>query len=172
MERLQVAYDHRLTKTLGLLTNPGLLLASTKRSGESNVMTIGWASIGIVWAKPVFVVMVRPSRYTYEFIEDSGLFTVNVPAPELRTWVGVCGTRSGRELDKFAEYGITTTKGSLVACTTIDACPMVYECRVVHQNDVLPANLDPTIEARSYGGSDYHRLFYGEIVGAFAAESY
>ncbi|GAG03898.1 unnamed protein product, partial [marine sediment metagenome] len=96
MERVRVDYDHRLSKTLALLANPGLLLASTKRSGASNVMTIGWGSVGIIWGKPLFVVLVRPSRYTYGFIHDSGVFTVNVPTEEMREWVNLCGTRSGR----------------------------------------------------------------------------
>lgn len=172
MERRRVLYTHKLDKTLSLLSNPGLLLAATKRSGESNVMTIGWGTVGIIWGRPCFVVLVRPSRYTYEFIEDSGLFTVNVPTEELRKWVGVCGSRSGRQVDKFGAYGMTTSPGQFVQAVTIDACPMVYECRVVHHNDVIPAHLERGIEIASYGGSDYHRLYYGEILGAFVAQTY
>ncbi|MHB0859231.1 MAG: flavin reductase family protein [Anaerolineae bacterium] len=172
MSRVQVSYDHRLSDTLALLTNPGLLLASTKRSGESNVMTIGWATIGIIWGKPILTVLVRPSRYTYEFIEDSGVFTVGVPTSEMRRWVGICGSRSGREMDKFGEHQITTTPGQKVPAVTIDACPLVYECSVVHTNDVIPANLSQEIEVGAYRGSDYHRLYYGEVLGAYAHEGY
>ncbi len=172
MERREVPYDHQLVKTLALLRNPGLLLASTKASGESNAMTIGWASVGIMWSRPVFVVMVRPSRYTYEFIEDSGAFTVNVPTEALRQWVGVCGTRSGRDIDKFGDYDIVTVPSRAVPAVSIDACAMVYECRVVHVNDMVPAQLQPDIEQASYGGRDYHRFYYGEIQGAYAAEDY
>ena len=172
MERKQVSYDHRLNKTLALLGDPGLLLASTKRSGDSNVMTIGWGTVGITWGKPIFVVLVRPSRYTYEFIEDSGAFTVNVPTEEMRRWVSVCGTRSGRDLDKFAAHNMTTSPGQMVDAVTIDASPMVYECKVVHCNDVVPANLSREIEVGSYGGHNYHRVYYGEILGAYASEGY
>jgi hypothetical protein len=49
---------------------------------------------------------------------------------------------------------------------------MVYECRVVHYNDMIPANLDAGIEESAYGGSDYHRIYFGQITGAFAAEDY
>jgi len=172
VKRSSVSYDYKLNKTLALLANPGLLLAATKRSGKSNVMTIGWSTVGIIWSKPIFVVLVRPSRFTYEFIEDSGAFSVNVPTEEMRKWVGVCGTRSGRDLDKFAAYDMAITKGQTVDAVTIDDCPMVYECKVVHYNDLIPANLDRQIELGSYGGSDYHRLYYGEILGAYAASSY
>ncbi len=172
MERKRVPYDYKLSKALSLLVNPGLLLASTKRSGESNVMTIGWGTVGIIWGKPMFIVLVRPSRYTYEFIEDSGVFTVNVPTEEMRSWVTVCGTRSGRDLDKFGAYKLSVTPGRIVEAVTIDACEMVYECRVVHHNDLIPDNLIREIEVTAYGGSDYHRVYYGEILAAFAADSY
>jgi len=172
MERIRVPYDHRLGRTLALLVNPGLLLVSTKRSGESNVMTIGWATIGVLWGKPAFVALVRPSRYTREFIEDSGLFTINVPTEEMRQAVRLCGARSGRELDKFAAGKLSITMGQTVKAAAIDECPLVYECRVVHFNDVIPANMDPTVEAAAYAGSDYHRLYYGEIVAAFAERGY
>jgi flavin reductase (DIM6/NTAB) family NADH-FMN oxidoreductase RutF len=172
MQRKSVPYDHKLTQTLARLESPGLLLASTKGSGESNVMTIGWATVGVIWGKPVFVVLVRPSRFTYEFIEDSGAFSVNVPSLDQKRWAAFCGSRSGRNVDKFAELGIATSRGQQVEAVTLDDCPMVYECRVVHTNDLIPANLAPEIEAGSYGGSDYHRLYYGEIVGAYASDTY
>ena len=57
MERSSVSYDYKLNKTLALLANPGLLLAATKRSGKSNVMTIGWGTVGIIWGKPIFTVL-------------------------------------------------------------------------------------------------------------------
>ena len=172
MPRERVSYDYKLNKTLKLLENPGLLLAASKRSGQSNVMTIGWGMVGVIWGKPIFMVLVRPSRYTYEFIEDSQCFTVNVPSEDLRRLAGLCGSHSGREMDKFATYNIATTPAQLIQAPTIDACPMVYECQVVHYNDVIPQNLNPEIEVGSYGGADYHRLYYGHILGAFADKSY
>jgi len=172
MERKAVSYDYRLDETLALLRNPGLLLASTKESGESNVMTIGWGTIGTIWSKPVFLVLVRPSRYTYEFIEDSGVFTVNVPTEDLRRWVTICGTRSGRDIDKFGDYEMNISPAKTVETMTIDACPLVYECEVVHHHDLVPAHLAPEIEAGSYGGSDYHRVYYGEIRGCYASQDY
>jgi len=172
VQRTRVNYDRRLNKTLALLANPGLLLASTRRSGASNVMTIGWGTVGITWGKPMFVVLVRPSRYTYEFIEDSGVFTVNVPTEEMRQWVSVCGSRSGRDMDKFAFLGMSVSPGQTVDAVTIDASPMVYECKVVHHNDVLSPTLAPEIEGSFYGGSDYHRVYFGEILGAYATEGY
>ncbi len=172
MQRPPVPYDHQLSKTLSTLVRPGLLLVGTRPSGESNVMTIGWGTVGVVWGKPTFVVLVRPSRHTFGFIEDSHEFTVNVPAADMREWVGVCGSKSGRDLDKFAAYGIATSPGQNVQTATIDACPMVYECRVVHWSDMIPANLVPEAETSFYRGQDYHRMYFGQILGAYAASDY
>ena len=170
MKRNEVHYTHDLDKTLGALTRGGILLASTKRSGESNTMTIGWGTVGTIWGKEIFVVMVRPSRYTHEFIEDSGEFTVNVPTPDMKKWVAYAGTKSGRDGDKFAEFGMTISPGQKVSAVTIDACPLVYECKVVHKNEVIPANLDPDITSRSYPRGDFHTVYFGEILGVYAKE--
>ncbi|MGI6367430.1 MAG: flavin reductase family protein [Anaerolineae bacterium] len=171
-QRVAVPYDHQLGKTLALLRNPGLLLAATGASGRSNAMTIGWGSVGIIWGLPVFIALVRPSRFTYGLIEETGEFTVNVPAPEMRRFVGLCGTKSGRDIDKFAEGGISTQAGQQVRAVTIDGCPLVYECRSVHYNDLIPENLLESIEKSSYGGSDYHRLYFGQILGTYASPDY
>jgi len=172
MSRIAVPYTYRLDQTLERLAQPGLLLTATKSTGESNVMTIGWGSVGIVWGKPVFTVLVRPSRYTYEFIEESGEFAVSTPTIDMERFVMICGTRSGRDGDKIRSYGMTASPGQTVGAVTLNASPIVYECKVVHHNDVIPANLSVEIENGAYRGKDYHRLYFGEITGTFALTHY
>lgn len=166
MASREVPYTYRFDRTLEMLTNGGILLASTREDGSSNVMTIGWASVGVIWGLPVMVVLVRPSRYTYQFIEASQVFTVNVPTQEMRSYVDMCGTKSGRDVDKLA--GVSTSVGQRVEAPVLDECSLVYECKVVHSNDVIPANLVPDVARRSYPRGDYHRVYYGHILGAFA----
>jgi len=168
MERREIAYADAFQETMTRLRGDGLLLASTKRSGESNLMTIGWGAIGTIWKTPKFLVLVRPSRYTYEFIEDSGEFTVNVPTPEMADFVLFCGTYSGRDVDKLAKFDVATTPGQQVNSITIDECPIIYECRVVHKNDVVPEELGGGIAPRYYADGDFHRVYFGEILGAYA----
>jgi flavin reductase (DIM6/NTAB) family NADH-FMN oxidoreductase RutF len=165
--RNEVAFAYQLDRTLDRLAHGGLLLASTRTDGPSNVMTIGWATVGVIWGLPVMVVLVRPSRYTYGFIEESKVFTVNVPTSEMSKYVMLCGTRSGRDVDKLAQ--VETSIGRRVDCVTVDACSMVYECQVVHWNDVQPHALLPSIDNKSYAQGDYHRLYYGQIVGTYSS---
>lgn len=166
MTKREVSYTYQLDQTLDRLTRGGLLLAATGRDGRSNAMIIGWGTVGVIWGVPVWVVLVRPSRYTYSLIQESGVFTVNVPTSAMKELVTLCGTRSGRDLDKLAHTA--TSMGRTVACVTLDECPVVYECKVVHHNDLVPANLMPDIVSRSYPQGDFHRLYYGQIMGTFA----
>ena len=165
-----VSYDHDIQHTLTTLTSPGLLLTAAKPDGSANVMTIGWGLLGIVWGRPIFQVLVRFSRYTFEFIEASQCFAVCVPSPEMRRWVGICGSRSGRDMDKFADQGQRFTLAEQAPAPLIAGCPLAYVCRVVHHNDVIPANLGADIDRQFYGDHDYHRIYFGEILTTLAAE--
>ena len=164
--RRNVPYTHQLGETLHTLSHGGLLLASTLATGQSNVMTIGWGTVGVIWGLPIFVALVRPSRYTFEFVERSGVFSVNVPTDAMKAYVATCGTKSGRDMDKLA--GVATSMEQDVPVITIDECPLVYECRVVHTNDVIPDQLASAVSSRSYPRGDFHRLYYGEILGTHA----
>jgi flavin reductase (DIM6/NTAB) family NADH-FMN oxidoreductase RutF len=170
MNRHPVPYTYHFAETMQQLDGEGLLLAATKPDGQTNVMTNGWGTIGVIWGRPIFTVLVRPSRYTYQFIEASGEFTVNVPSLAMTDFVRFCGSRSGRDHDKLAQFEIAAMPGRHVRAATIDGCPLVYECRVVQKNDVLPATLDPRIQTTYYPRGDLHRVYYGEILGVFAAD--
>src|SRR5512139_3295101 len=73
------------------LQSGGLLLASQDANVRANCMTIGWAMMGPSWGRPVFCAMIRPSRYSYELVEASGDFTVNLMPKSLADAVSFCG---------------------------------------------------------------------------------
>ena len=80
---------------------------------------IGWGSLGSIWGVPLWTVLVRPSRHTYACIEHSGCFTVNVPTSALAEACAVCGSKSGRDLDKFAACDLTAERGQAVCGPTV-----------------------------------------------------
>jgi len=165
MERRQINYDDRLGLTLRKLRAPGLLLAARGLHDEPpNIMTIGWATFGIIWGKPLCIVLVRPSRYTYRLIEACQDFSVNVPAEGMDDIVAYCGTVSGRDHAKFAEKGLTAAPSNSISSPVVAECLVHYECKVVHHNDVVPATLAPELKSAAYPTGDYHRLYYGEIL--------
>jgi len=169
MIRQDMHFDVHFEAVMKHLTASGLLLGSYDAAGKANLMTIGWGSVGSIWGLPMWVVLVRPSRYTYQCIEHTGCFTVNVPTGEMSSACAICGSDSGRDTDKFAETGLTAEKASSVLAPTVAECPIVYECQVVHSNDVLPAKLADEILTGAYTSGDYHRVYYGKILSAQAA---
>ena len=80
---------------------------TTAADGKQNTMTIGWGSLGFKWGQPTFTVMVRQSRYSKELIDANPEFTVSFPVKEgFAPALGLCGSKSGRDLDKFAAAGL------------------------------------------------------------------
>jgi len=170
MPKKTVHYTAYLDETLELLADPGLLLVSQGTDGIPNAMTIGWGTVGVIWGREVFTVLVRPSRYTFSRLEQSESFTVNLPTPELHKAVNFCGTRSGRDYDKFAECDLAAEPSDTVDTPGIAESPVVYECEIVHVNDLVNASLAPEIVTSYYGSGDFHRIYYGEILRVRAVE--
>ena len=139
----------------------------TVRAGERlNTMTIGWATIGFCWKKPVFMVAVRDSRHTFTIIEDAADYTVSVPTAGMKEEIMYCGTKSGRDGDKFAACGLKTVPGQNVASPVIDVPGIHIECRIIFKTAMDPAHLVADV-APLYPEKDYHTLYFGEIVACY-----
>lgn len=151
-----------------MMMRNGLLLCSVGADGKPNVMTIGWMTGGIVWGKPILVVFVRPSRYTYSRLEEVSEFTVNVLPPEFAEALQFCGTVSGQDADKFAQTGLKPVPAQKVSVPVIEQSVICYECSIVHKNDVVRENLADDIIAYAYPQGNYHRIYFGEVVSTYA----
>ena len=154
-------------ETLQKLEDPGLLLVGAKNDGKRNVMTIGWGFVGVMWRRKVFVVLVRPSRFTHEFVEDGGEFTVNVPGEGMEKAVAYCGEVSGREHNKFKESKLHLVKGKKVKVPVIKECRIHYECRVIHKLRLNPRLVPDKVKKRFYPKKDFHTIYFGEILAAY-----
>jgi len=168
-EKIEIGFTEHLDKTLSVMGKMGLLLVSADPKGKPNAMTIGWGTVGIIWGKPIFTVLVRPSRYTYGLIENSEDFTVNVPTADMRDAVNFCGSKSGRDYDKFKENGLIALPSKNVKTPAIEQCSIHYECKIVHKNDVMKEKLDGKIVSSAYKSGDFHTIYYGEILGVYAS---
>ncbi|MEG6585342.1 flavin reductase family protein [Dendrosporobacter sp. 1207_IL3150] len=164
----EVNYNQYADKAIEVLSKGAFL--TTAADGEVNTMTIAWGSIGFIWAKPVFMVMVRPSRHTYNLIEKSGEFTVSIPLKDMQQALAICGTKSGRDMDKFAAAGLTTLAGQKLATPVIANCGLHFECKIVYKQAMTDENLDSEINAKKYSTGDYHTLYFGEIVATYIEE--
>jgi len=162
----EIGFTEGLDKTLHIMQEHGLLLTSADQQRKPNVMAIGWAAVGAIWGKPIFTVLVRPSRHTFSNIEATGEFAVNVPTEEMHEICMYCGSVSGRDVDKFAEKGLTLLQGSAAMAPLIRECTAYYECKVVHKGDIRDAELLEEVRSQYYEQGDLHRLYYGQIVRA------
>lgn len=153
---------------------PRGILLTTKRGDEVNTMTIGWGTIGIEWGKPVFVAYVRESRHTRKLLDETGEFTVNIPLKDAdRNIISVCGTKSGRDMNKIEALGLNLEPGDKVDVPGILELPLTLECKVLFRNVQDESRLPEPIRSRFYTGgnnADYHIAYYGEILGAYIAE--
>lgn len=135
-----------------------------------NTMTIGWATIGHVWRKDVFMVAVRDSRYTFELIEESTDFTVTIPTDkDSKKALAFCGTKSGRDHDKFTECSLKTRPGQDVTSPIIDIPGVHYECKIIYKSAMDPSFLSDQFE-KLYPERDYHTLYFGEILACYQTD--
>ena len=157
-------FQDYLSETIKALDETRVLLVSQASSGPPNAMAIGWGTIGTIWRKPMFVVLVRPSRYTYKLIEETGEFTVHVLPAELKEVVEYCGTVSGRDHDKFKEKRLTAIPSLKVTPPLVKEGILHFECRVAYKSDLIPSALAEPIPSLFYPKGDLHRVYFGEIL--------
>jgi flavin reductase (DIM6/NTAB) family NADH-FMN oxidoreductase RutF len=146
------------------MTREGILVAAPDIHGKLNPMTIGWGVFGLIWGRPLFQVLVRPSRYTYECIERAGDYTVNVLPADFAEAVTFCGTHSGRDVDKMAQLDLTLLPSKHIRSAGIGEANIVFECTVVHHNDVQQPAFPDEIISNYYPDGDFHRVYFGQIL--------
>lgn len=168
MTREKVDTFEFIEETNRLMRDGGLFLVSAGEDGKPNAMVIGWGLVGTMWRQPFFTVAVRLSRHTHKLIEESGEFTVCLPAKGMEHALDVCGTRSGRDIDKFKELKLTAARGHEVDIPYIAECPVHYECEVAYKTQLKPGQLEKTLERDCYPSGNYHVLYFGRIKGVYA----
>ena len=143
---------------------------TTSHNNKVNTMTIGWGSVGVIWRKPIFTALVRQSRFTKELVEQSGEFTVTLPLTEMKEALALCGTKSGRDMDKITVSKLTLLPGQAVATPVIAGPGLQLECKVIYKQTMLPENLASADNKACYAEGDYHTMYFGEIVAAYKTE--
>ena len=136
------------------------MLITAGNRQKANTMTASWGGVGILWNKPVSYIFVRPTRYTYAFLEQEEGYSLCFFDEEYRDALKVCGTVSGRDRDKIADCGLTLRYEEGIPY--FDQAKTVLFCKKLCYQDMDPAGfIDPTIEGHYH--NDYHRIYVGEI---------
>ncbi len=154
----------------GIAGNGAFLNVNTP-TGIVNPMTIGWGQVGMVWGRPVFTVYVRTSRYTFECLQSADSFTISVPRlGELADELALCGTKSGRDLEKVQACGFTLVPGQSVNTPIIAECGLHYECSILARCQLQETDVASREIHKKYESKDLHQLTLGEIVIAYVSE--
>lgn len=111
---------------------PAVLIGTGGNGFKNNLITVAWAGI-LNSEPPMLSISVRPGRFSYEALDKTGEFTVNVPSVEQAADLDWCGVVSGKDHDKFAERGLTAVAGSRVAAPLVEECPIALECKVTQK---------------------------------------
>jgi len=131
-----------------------------------NTMTASWGGMGVLWNKNVVFCFVRPPRFTFGFMEQNDFFSMCFFDEKYKNALNICGTKSGRDIDKMKETGlnpITSPNGSVF----YTQAKLMLECRKIYFSDINPKQfLNENIDS-NYPGKDYHRMYVGEIISCF-----
>lgn len=156
---------------------PNGLLLNTK-ADKFNAMVIGWGGLGRTWQVPTFTVLVRENRYTKGALDQTRAFTISVPLNGVnRDIVAICGGKSGHNIDKVQEAGLTLEEPEVNGVPGVREYPLTLECKVLYAQkqdlsllpddivrDMYPQDVDGTAPMAN---RDAHTVYVGEIVSAY-----
>ena len=137
-------------------------LLSAGNESKWNTMTVSWGGIGEIWGKDVAFVFVRPQRYTKEFIDKNGRFTLSFFGGEMKKEMGILGKISGRNEDKIA---LARIKGAFEADTVyVDGAKYVLVCKTLYTDFIKPENfIEKDNDEKWYAQKDYHKVYVAQI---------
>jgi flavin reductase (DIM6/NTAB) family NADH-FMN oxidoreductase RutF len=143
---------------------------TVKAADALNTMTIGWATFGFIWQKPIMMVAVRDSRHTFGLIEKSQDFTVTIPSGDMSKETAFCGSKSGRDVDKFQMCNLGIANSRNVVSPIINVPGIHCECKIVYKSAMNPAHLGKNYDKALYPQKDYHTLYFGEVLACYETE--
>ena len=158
MKRKIYHFKENIFKIVG--KDSALLTAGTESA--FNTMTIGWATIGVLWGKNVLICFVRPSRYTYQFIEKADMFTVSFFNKIYHNKLVYLGTHSGRDEDKIKKCNLSPV--FMERGIAFEEARLIFVCKKIYNQDLEPNMISDLIKVRYYPNGDFHRMYIGEIV--------
>ncbi len=165
MARELTLSDH-IQYVFRLMEGPGVFLTAADSSGATNLMTIGWGLIGRSYeGRDMFVAAVTPLRHTWRFMEESGEFAV-AAGEGLEDALMLCGTKSGRDMDKWQAAGISAVQSPHVSAPGVAECAVNIECRTYFKQ--TPPHMILTPAHRKRPLTEQHTIYFAEILGVYA----
>ena len=155
-----------IRKSAAELISDGWGLVTAGNEEKFNTMTVSWGALGEIWGKDAAFVFIRPQRYTFEFIEREEIFTLAFFSEEYKDALKICGSKSGRDIDKIAATGLTPvfTYGGV----TFEEAEYTVICRKMASQFIDPSGFEDKDIEKNYPSGDYHKVYIGEILKVYA----
>ncbi len=165
-ERVELDLWEWTGEILRRMEDGGVLCTVVDNAGKQNLLTLGWGFIGRSYhGHPVFTIAVTPLRYSWRFLEEVADFVIAVPTDSLQEAAEICGVKSGRDLDKFVDAGLTPVPSVHVKAPSILECPINVECRTYAK--VAPPHMLLTPEHRQRPLQEQHTIYFAEVLGTY-----
>ena len=150
-----------------MIGNEWALVSAKKADGTVNTMTVSWGTMGVLWRRNVVQIYLRPQRYTKEFVDQAGRFTLSFYGEGAKKELGYLGKVSGRDEDKIAKVGYTVKDFDGVPA--FEEARLVLVCRSLYAQQLDPACFLPgnTCDADCYPLKDYHTMYVAEIEAVY-----
>ena len=169
MDRFVQIAPTDITDNVFKLLDKDWMLVPPGKIDNFNTMTASGGHLGVLWSMPVAIAYIRPQRYTYQFANKYPEYTLTFFEERYRPILQFCGSRSGRNVDKVAETGLTpleTERGNVI----FKEARLALECRKIYEDDLKIKNfLLPEVAKKNYPKDDFHRFYMGEIVNVWKA---
>lgn len=149
-----------------------LLTSGDFKKDHFNTMTVAWGYFGIMWNKPLAVAVVRPTRFTYEFMEQYETFSLSAFNKKHKKDLSLLGTKSGRDGDKISETKLTVVPSEMISAPCFNEAELIIECKKIYWDDFKPEHFVDESIHKSYPLKDYHRMYFGEILKIRGHRSY
>lgn len=161
----EIVLQEQMIRPFHMIGNEWMLITAGD-SHAFNTMTASWGGIGVLWGKNVATVYIRPERFTKEFVDQNGLFTLSFFDETYRKALQFCGSNSGRDCDKTKETGLTPWFTDNT--TAFQEAKLVLICRKLYSQKLTPeCTIDPEIK-KWYQKEGWHTMYVAEICKAYA----
>ena len=137
-------------------------LLTAGKTDDFNTMTVSWGGLGTIWNKSVATVYVRDSRYTHEFMDKNDYFTVSFYPEDKRKILRVLGTKSGRDMDKIHDSGLTAVSAG--ESVSFKEAEVTLVCRKLFCQRLELLNIPEEIIKSCYASGDPHDMYIGEVI--------
>ena len=155
------------------LTNRCILVTAGSLEDGFNTMTVNWGFFGTMWFAPTALLVIRPSRYTFEFIQKCDDFTLTILPPEYKDVYTLMGSKSGRNSDKMAANPLSPVASQLVKSPSFAEACFTMECKKWYVGDLQAEGiLDQHVIQEDYANGDYHKMIMGKIVRAWKTDKF